>query len=58
MITNMNIIDEIEKNFWATQIPLLILKFADQALETKEAEETVERYKAECQQEVNIIMNK
>lgn len=63
-------LDEIAKDFWARQIPILILKFAAQALEseTQQYGETVktdggfalrvERYKREYQENVDLLMEK
>lgn len=54
--------DETAKNFWAKQIPVLILKFAAQASECEKTEETSEQraesYTLEYQEEVDVLMKK
>lgn len=54
--------DETAKNFWAKQIPILIAKFAAQALESEKIDvdcnRRVESYKKEYQEKVDLLMNK
>lgn len=52
--------DETVKNFWAKQIPVLIQKFAAQALESEKTEidsvQRVENYKIEYQANVDSLI--
>lgn len=61
----MSTSDEITKNFWAKQIPVLILKFAAQAAQASErndktdgAELRIEKYTNEYQEKVDLLMKK
>lgn len=60
----MSTSDEITKNFWAKQIPVLILKFAAQAQAAERNDKTdgselrIEKYTKEYQEKVDLLMKK
>lgn len=56
-------LDEQAKNFWASQLPVLIEKFADQAavsgdVQKEHVESRVSSYRSEYQEQVDILMTK
>lgn len=54
--------DEIVKSFWKKQLPILIVKFAAQALEMNKTDDSatqrVESYRQEYEEKVNLLMSK
>lgn len=53
--------DEITKNFWAKQFPVLILKFAAQASDsdkTEDGSKRVDSYTNEYQENIDLLMKK
>lgn len=54
--------DEIAKSFWKKQLPILIVKFAAQALEMNKTDDSatqrVENYRQEYEEKVNLLMSK